>query len=54
VAVDYNRRTEIAEMGFLRPEEAESKERKQNTEIYLWFIYRDGCHISNFKCPETG
>jgi len=24
---------------FLRPKEAESKERKQTTEIYLWFIY---------------
>jgi hypothetical protein len=37
--LDYNRSTEIAEMRFLRPEEAESKERKQTKEIYLWFIY---------------
>jgi len=37
--VDYNRSTEFAEMHFLRPKEAESEERKQTTEMYLWFIY---------------
>lgn len=37
--MDYNRSAEIAEMRFLRPKEAEGKERKQTTEIYLWFIY---------------
>jgi len=51
--VDYNRSTGIAEMRFLRPKEAESEERKQTTEIYLWF-YTDGLHISNFKCPDPG